>query len=684
MKAKKILELGLFFLLLVLASNNALSDDQSTPVRLNLPKGYAKTPVIIDRALDPSGKQLFFKTLKGKLIPITPPESIRPLQVTTKLISGLMAFKATLNPATASIIDLRNFQTPPKDQGTLPNCYHTALVGAIEAAYKTRCLKHPILANTEPYCTGYTSTNVRELSLSVWQLARDLASQSSTHNPAALHENICLVCGPLRDSIFDDSTVGWRNDGPILATIRHLRLAEESEAPYLASRSNYQLNWFLINESCSMGFMTATSLPSYPSPAFCDWLPGIEMQQRYDNYHYDPFNVPYDASYRGRYAIKELQGLPQSDVTTISALEQYLANQYTVAIAFPFAGLACGTDTINGATKCSYFGNHLKPEDSFANGGGHWMLLVGYDRPAQRFLLKNSWGSDDPYISVPYRFLQERATTGYIVKNVMPATQANETHEGAYLGMWHVFDRNNAYQGRLVVHRTRSTPDELPDFLPNSVSAPSVVEDPRLKKLTRVGTFYKYQNGNFVDAQWVAGQLNTSNYLRLYLGNHVGSGGDPLGTKYEGGQFWGTMVLGSPDTARDGLNQIYVRDFFHRAMHNWLGSWSITKSDGGRMTISISEIDRVPSPDGKYRIKGTLGDSAERTIVGTIDNRGTHALLENQQADANKCVLDARFARTVTTNGLIDDQIMSGSVMQCDGSTPVGITGKRKPLVAPL
>jgi hypothetical protein len=263
----------------------------------------------------------------------------------------------------------------------------------------------------------------------------------------------------------------------------------------------------------------------------------------------------------------------------------------------------------------------------------------------------------------------------------MPATDDNETHEEAYLGMWHVFDRDGVYQGRLVVHRTRSTPDDLPDYLPGEVSAPYAVEDQRLKELTRIGTFYKYQDAAYVDALRVTGQLNAGGYLRLYIGEQVGPGGDPLGTEYTKGDFWGTMVLKSADNARDGLNQTYVRDFYYRAMHNWLGSWDITKADGGKISIFLREIDRIPSPDGKYQMRGSLNDEEGMSIVGTVDGRGLHAVLDipNGPKAAGTCVLDMTFARAIK-NGAIDDKIISGSTIQCPGSSPVGITGTRKSL----
>lgn len=55
--------------------------------------------------------------------------------------------------------------------------------------------------------------------------------------------------------------------------------------------------------------------------------------------------------------------------------------------------------------------------------GGHAMLLVGYDRPNDYFVFKNSWGPSAGhagYVHVTYEYLQTYAKYGYVVLGVTP------------------------------------------------------------------------------------------------------------------------------------------------------------------------------------------------------------------------------------------------------------------------
>ncbi len=55
--------------------------------------------------------------------------------------------------------------------------------------------------------------------------------------------------------------------------------------------------------------------------------------------------------------------------------------------------------------------------------GGHAMLVVGYDRPAGYFIVKNSWGTGfghAGYAYLPYDYVQTYAKYGYVVMGVTP------------------------------------------------------------------------------------------------------------------------------------------------------------------------------------------------------------------------------------------------------------------------
>ena len=57
--------------------------------------------------------------------------------------------------------------------------------------------------------------------------------------------------------------------------------------------------------------------------------------------------------------------------------------------------------------------------------GGHAMLLVGYDRPGQFFVVKNSWGpawGHNGYGHFHYDYMRSCLRYGFTVSSVVPAT----------------------------------------------------------------------------------------------------------------------------------------------------------------------------------------------------------------------------------------------------------------------
>jgi C1A family cysteine protease len=53
--------------------------------------------------------------------------------------------------------------------------------------------------------------------------------------------------------------------------------------------------------------------------------------------------------------------------------------------------------------------------------GGHACLIVGYDRAAQRFIVRNSWGEafgDQGYFSIPFSYVESLASDFWVIKKV--------------------------------------------------------------------------------------------------------------------------------------------------------------------------------------------------------------------------------------------------------------------------
>jgi len=61
--------------------------------------------------------------------------------------------------------------------------------------------------------------------------------------------------------------------------------------------------------------------------------------------------------------------------------------------------------------------------DPLESVGGHAILLVGYDRPGQYFIAKNSWGTDRGhagYVYLSYDYIRTYAKYGYYITDVHP------------------------------------------------------------------------------------------------------------------------------------------------------------------------------------------------------------------------------------------------------------------------
>jgi hypothetical protein len=59
------------------------------------------------------------------------------------------------------------------------------------------------------------------------------------------------------------------------------------------------------------------------------------------------------------------------------------------------------------------------------SAGGHAVLMVGYDRPQQYFIVKNSWGTgygQSGYLYLSYDYIRTYAKYGYVINSVEPIT----------------------------------------------------------------------------------------------------------------------------------------------------------------------------------------------------------------------------------------------------------------------
>jgi len=100
-------------------------------------------------------------------------------------------------------------------------------------------------------------------------------------------------------------------------------------------------------------------------------------------------------------------------------LESVLSSGYDIVYGLKVAG----TDWNDGSAETGVVDVQVvggSPAPAYA---GHAMLLVGYNRPAQYFVFKNSWGSDRGhagYFRVSYAYLQTYGKYGFYILSVTP------------------------------------------------------------------------------------------------------------------------------------------------------------------------------------------------------------------------------------------------------------------------
>jgi len=141
-----------------------------------------------------------------------------------------------------------------------------------------------------------------------------------------------------------------------------------------------------------------------------------------DNTHVPPEcsgNAPY-----GFVTTQTMFGTAFGGDATVNAnntnyLESILSSGYDIVYGIYCAGSDWSDATAEkGVIDVQLAGG--KPAPAYA---GHAMLLVGYDRPKQYFIFKNSWGTDQGhvgYLHISYNYLQTYGKYGYYITGITP------------------------------------------------------------------------------------------------------------------------------------------------------------------------------------------------------------------------------------------------------------------------
>ena len=100
-------------------------------------------------------------------------------------------------------------------------------------------------------------------------------------------------------------------------------------------------------------------------------------------------------------------------------LESVLSSGYDIVYGLYTAG----TDWSDGTAESGVIDVQTSGGSPAPAFGGHAMLLVGYNRPGQYFIFKNSWGTGhghSGYMHISYNYLQTYGKYGYYITAITP------------------------------------------------------------------------------------------------------------------------------------------------------------------------------------------------------------------------------------------------------------------------
>ncbi len=266
-------------------------------------------------------------------------------------------------------------------------------------------------------------------------LELDLSEQYAFHMPKVMD---------LRQPMPENNTSldGFQGSADIVSHLSKFAIPEEQFAPYLNGTQMMQLQTKL-----NLGNLLTN-----------------RTQTGYDTFEFDEAHIPSAARWNAKYRVTDFGQI--SNFTDSAALEQTLNDKHEIVADFK---LLWRFDASQNAFVY----------DSTGGGDGHVMLIIGYDRNAQVFLLKNSYGEDD-FIRVTYEFVRMTIGGAYFIKDVADPNEAPQK-KARFLGI-RKFDEvssdNVRIKGRLVIRRFRDLqgdPDaatKLGSLYPDDGTAP--------------------------------------------------------------------------------------------------------------------------------------------------------------------------------------------------------------------
>ncbi|HEX3998042.1 MAG TPA: choice-of-anchor C family protein [Pirellulales bacterium] len=353
-------------------------------------------------------------------------------------------------------VDLTKEQTPIFDQGGRWTCIFQPEVAALEAAY------------------GRAGIHVR---LSVEHLIWMSHSVELTENK-------------IIDSDVNENGLADDGGGSMVARYRVLSKYGVSRAEDMAYRPDY--------EDPKAGYFRGFNVGNY---RWQDPFPQIALNR----YNLSPVQYPQAARQNARYGIKQFVVLSERDRRDPRKIEAILAAGHEVGVVIPIYFQKGTAEKGRGNIPPVVW---YRAADAVPEGALHGLLIVGYDRPRQFFIVKNSWGPNnggyDPaklpdgwkdiakykgFTLIHYNYLNDCDQAAYITQVVDP--KSNAFYRQPMIGLWNV-EFHQKSTGRKITSAVLAW-----RRLPGT--------DPNIKNDRRIGDFYWHGRQYRVNAMLGAG-----------------------------------------------------------------------------------------------------------------------------------------------------------------------------------
>jgi hypothetical protein len=456
---------------------------------------------------------------------------------------------SSVAPAPASH-SLRADQTPPKDQAGRGLCWAFAGIGGVEAFYHR-----------------------------TYGVTLDLSEQYLAHlsKSTELYTDYMTTTVP-----HENNSSAWGNQGNsgIIHLMTAFALPEETDAPYLSQADVDALH---------------TAIPASGS------LDGNSTQEELDAYEWDTRNIPTEARYNAQHLVTTFDWV--GSTAGSSELENIISQSREIVADFKLRWKK------NAATGVYEYDATVDKNTA----GVHCMLIIGYDRNAQTFQLKNSWAGS-AWISVDYAFMNNCFLGGTVVTAVSnPNTAAMQT-KARWLCKWNI--NWDGWQGQLVIRR-------FINYRADDWNAATKLGDLyKDGKSYDVNGYYDMNGRRMVcyvdfstDAKVQPGTLSGQKF-ELYTS-------DLYHTKAAGVTYWNNIPFGV-QLSRSAISS--TAGAFSAS--KWIGTWSVY-NDGGSGTLSITAVTNNVITATYKTANGTA-----LIVSGTLDASHTHHLTLSTKATA--------------------------------------------------